>query len=98
MVLDADIIAAALKFFGMTSSDDKPTKHSFDGDFMRTSLRVLCLKYFNRIVQEFIQTFVADGSLFENHFVNVQALQEPAFAPKWQVPLQIPRVSQFIQT
>ena len=43
---------------------------------MRTSLRVLCLKYFNRIVQEFIQTFVVDGSLYEKHFVNTQALQE----------------------
>lgn len=76
MVLDADIIAAALKFFGRTSSDDKPTKHSFDSDFMRISLRAVSLKYFNRIVQEFIQTFVVDGSLYENHFVNIQALQE----------------------
>ena len=76
VVLDADIIAAALKFFGMTSTDDKPTKHSFDSDFMRTSLRVVRLKYFNRVVQEFIQTFVVDGSLYENHFINIQALQD----------------------
>ena len=67
---------AALKFFGMTSTDDKPTKHSFDSNFMTTSLRVVRLKYFNRIVQEFIQTFVVDGSLYENHFVNIQALQD----------------------
>ena len=30
LVLDANIIAAALKFFGMETTDDQPTKHSFN--------------------------------------------------------------------
>lgn len=76
LILDADIIAAALKFFGMTSADDKPTKHCFDSETMKTGLRVVRQRFFNQVLQEFIQTFFVDGTLYENHFVNIQALQE----------------------
>lgn len=75
LVLDADIIAAALKFFGMASIDDRPTKHCFS-DELATGLRVVRQRYFHRVIKEFIQTYVVDGTLYENHFHNIQALQE----------------------
>ena len=75
LVLDADIIAAALKFFGMASIDDRPTKHCFS-DELATGLRVVHQRYFHRVIKEFIQTYVVDGTLYENHFHNIQALQE----------------------
>ena len=75
LVLDADIIAAALKFFGMASIDDRPTKHCFS-DELATGLRVVRQRYFHRVIKEFIQTYVVDGTLYKNHFHNIQALQE----------------------
>ena len=75
LVLDADIIAAALKFFGMESTDDKPTAHGFS-DELATGLRVVRQRYFHRVIKEFIQMYVVDGTLYENHFQNIQALQE----------------------
>ena len=32
--------------------------------------------FFYRVIKEFIQTYVVDGTLYENHFNNIQALQE----------------------
>lgn len=75
LVLDADIIAAALKFFGMETTDDQPTMHSFNTD-LANGLRVVRQRYFHRVVKEFIETYIVDGTLYENHFGNIHALQE----------------------
>lgn len=75
LVLDANIIAAALTFFGMETTDDQPTKHSFNPE-LAVGLRVVRHRYFHRVVKEFIETYIVDGTLYENHFGNIQALQE----------------------
>ena len=59
----------------MASIDDRPTKHCFS-DELATGLRVVRRRYFHRVIKEFIQTYVVDGTLYENHFHNIQALQE----------------------
>ena len=75
LVLDASIIAAALKFFGMEPTDDKPTAHGFS-DELATGIRVVRQQYFHRVIKEFIQMYVVDGTLYENRFQNIQALQQ----------------------
>ena len=75
LVLDASIIAAALKFFGMETTVDTPMKHSISPE-LATGLKVVRQRFFYRVIKEFIQTYVVDGTLYENHFNNIQALQE----------------------
>ena len=75
LVLDASIIAAALKFFGMETTEDQPTKHSISPG-LATGLKVVRQRYFYRVIKEFIQTYVVDGTLYESHFINIQSLQE----------------------
>ena len=75
LVLDASIIAAALKFFGMETTEDTPTKHSISPE-LATGLKVVRQRFFYKVIKEFIQTYVVDGTLYENHFNNIQALQE----------------------
>lgn len=75
MVLDADIIAAALKFFGMTSINDTPTKHSFSKE-IGTAIRMVRQRYLHKVLKEFIQTYIVDGTLYESQFDNIRALQE----------------------
>ena len=75
LVLDASIIAAALKFFGMETTEDTPTKNSISPG-LATGLKVVRQRFFYRVIKEFIQTYVVDGTLYENHFNNIQALQE----------------------
>ena len=75
LVLDANIITAALKFFGMGTMTDQPTKHSFNPE-LATGLKVVRQRYFYRVIKEFIHTYVVDGTLYENHFNNIQALQQ----------------------
>ena len=62
LVLDADIIAAALKFFGMETTDDTPTQNSFNPE-LADGLRVVRQRYFLRVVKEFIETYIVDGTL-----------------------------------
>lgn len=75
LILDASIIAAALKFFGMETIDDQPTKNSFSPE-LTTGLRVVRQRYFHRVIREFIESYVVDGTLYESHFSNIQSLQE----------------------
>ena len=75
LVLDVNIIAAALTFFRMETTDDQPTKHSFNPE-LAVGLRVVRHRYFHRVVKEFIETYIVDETFYENHFGNIQALQE----------------------
>lgn len=75
LILDADIIAAALVFFGMVDVDATPTKHGFSNE-MVNNIRAVRARYFSRVVIEFILTFIVDGTLYERHFANIQALEE----------------------
>ena len=83
VVLDANIIAAALKFFRMETTDDQPTKHSLNPE-LAVALRVVGHRYFHRVVKEFIERYIVDGTLYENHFGNIQALQEWERAKTYQ--------------
>ena len=65
LVLDANIIAAALKFFGMETTDDQPTKHRFNPE-LANGLRVVRQRYFHRVVKEFIELYIVNGTLYEN--------------------------------
>lgn len=75
LILDADIIAAALEFFGMETTDDEPTKHIIN-EVLKTSIKAVRQRYFYRVIKEFIETYIVNGKLYENHFFNIQALQE----------------------
>lgn len=76
LVLDAEVIAAALTFFGMTSTEGRPTKHGFNREEMGKSLKMVRHKYFHRVLKEFAQTYVVHGTLYENQFNSIHALQE----------------------
>ena len=75
LILDADIIAAALEFFCMETTDDEPTKHIIN-EVLKTSIKAVRQRYFYRVIKEFIETYIVNGKLYENHFFNIQALQE----------------------
>ena len=65
LVLDASIIAAALKFFGMETTEDTPTKHSISPE-LATGLKVVRQRFFYKVIKEFIQTYVVDGTLWKS--------------------------------
>lgn len=75
LVLDADIIAAVLVFFGMVDVEDTPTKHGFSNQ-MANIIRAVRARYFSKVLKEFILTFIVDGTLYERQFSNIQALEE----------------------
>ena len=75
LILDADIIAAAMVFFGMGDVNDTPTKHRFSEE-MGNYIRPVRARFFSKIIREFILTYVVDGTLYERHFANFQALEE----------------------
>ena len=75
LVLDADITVAAMQFFGMENMTDLPTKHIFGPDNNKQA-RVVRMLYLHRVLREFVLTYIIDGSLYEKHFRNFQALQD----------------------
>lgn len=75
LILDADIIAAALDFFGMADVNDSPTKHGFSNE-MENNIRAVRARYFSKVMKEFIMSFIVDGTLYEKHFANIHALEE----------------------
>lgn len=75
LILDADIVAAALVFFGMVDVKDTPTKHGFSSE-MANNIRAVRARYFSKVLKEFILTFIVDGTLYERHFANIQSLVE----------------------
>jgi len=100
LILDADIIAAALVFFGMADINDTPRKHGFSNE-MENNIKPVRVRYFSKVLKEFILTFIVDGTLYERHFANIQALEEWETIQRNQpildngrytVPLQIPRM------
>ena len=56
LILDADIIAAAMVFFGMTDISDTPTKHGFSSE-MENNIRPVRARYFIKVLKDFIQTY-----------------------------------------
>ena len=72
--MDADIIAAALVFFGMADINDTPRKHGFNNE-MENNIRPVRARYFSKVLKEFILTFIVDGTLYERQFANIQALE-----------------------
>ena len=62
LILDADIIVAALVFFGMVDVKDTPTKDGF-GNEMANNIRAVRARYFSKVLKEFILTFIVDGTL-----------------------------------
>ena len=64
LILDADIIAAALIFFGMADINDTPTKHGFSNE-MKNNIRPVTARYFSKVLKEFNLTFIVDGTLYE---------------------------------
>ena len=75
LILDADIIATALVFFGMADVNDHPTKHGFSNE-MENNIRAVRARYFSKVMKEFIMNFIVDGTLYEKHFANIHALEE----------------------
>ena len=74
LILDADIIAAALVFFGMVDVKDTTTKHGFSNEMANNRMAVRA-RYFSKVFKEFIITFIVDGTLYERHFANIQSLE-----------------------
>ena len=91
VILDANIFAAALQLFGMTSADDKPTRHGFENKSQSSAPKVL-----QSNLQEFIQAFVVDGTLYENlcQHSSLAGMEDSKVKPC----MQVPRLSQFLQT
>lgn len=63
------------QFLGMKTTDDEPTKHKMD-DVLKTNIKAVRKRYFCRDIKEFIATYIVNGKIYENHFINIQALQE----------------------
>ena len=74
LILDADIIAPSLVFFGMVDVKDTSTKHGF-GREMTNNIMAVRARYFSKLLKEFILTFIVDGTLYERHFANIQSLE-----------------------
>ena len=75
LVLNAEIIAAGLKFFGMSSVNDKPTKNSFD-EKMKDHIKPVKQRYLHGVIKKFICTYIVDAQMYVKHFGNVDSLQE----------------------
>ncbi|KAL9955364.1 hypothetical protein ACROYT_G036674 [Oculina patagonica] len=75
LVLDAQIIAAGLKFFGMKNVNDKPTENGFS-ESMKERIKPVKLKYLQTTVLKFICTYIVDIELYKTHFSNIDLLQE----------------------
>ena len=75
VVLDAHIITAGLKFFGMNTVKDKPTKNGFS-ESMKDSIKPVKQKYLQSTAIKFISTFIVDAELYAKHFTNISSLQE----------------------
>lgn len=75
LVLDADIIAAALHFFGMKSFEDTPNKNGFSGT-MASRVAIVKQKYLTSTVRQFLSQFVVDKGLYSAHFQNINSLDE----------------------
>ena len=58
----AYIINAALKFFGMTNLDDKPTNHKFPKDLMHKTQEEKT-QYFDKVLLEFVETYVIQKNI-----------------------------------
>ena len=75
LVLNAEIIAAGLKFFGMSSVNDKPTKISSD-EKMKDHIKPVKQRYLHGVIKKFICTYIVDAQMYVKHFGNVDSLQE----------------------
>lgn len=75
LVLDAQIIAAGLKFFGMNTVKDKPTKNGFS-ESMKERVKPVKQKYLQTVTHKFISTYIVDNELYTKHFSNIDLLQE----------------------
>lgn len=74
-VLDAQIVAAGMKFFGMTTVQDKPTINGFS-DSMKERVKPVKQKFLQSTVLKFISTFIVDTKLYATQFSNMDSLQE----------------------
>jgi len=75
LILDAQIIAAAMDFFGMDNVKSRPTKNAFNAA-MKDSLKAVKQKYLYPTVKKFICTYIVDTELYLKHIADVDALQE----------------------
>lgn len=69
-IFDVDIIVVVLVFFGMVDVDVILIKYGFSNE-MVNNIRVVRVRYFSRVVIEFIFIFIVDGILYERYFVNI---------------------------
>ena len=75
MVLDAQIITAAMEFFGMESMDDTPSRNGFPEEIKQgTSLVKQSL--LKSIVKRFITTFIINENVYSVQRKNILALQQ----------------------
>ena len=74
-VLDAQIVAAGMKFFGMKTVTDKPTTNGFS-ESMKDRVKPEKQKYLQSTVLKFISTYIVDTELYAKHFSNIDSLQE----------------------
>lgn len=75
LVLDAQLIAAGLDFFGMHDVKSRPTKNGFN-ESMSDSLNAVKQKYLFSTVKQFICTYIVDSELLLKHIADVDKLQE----------------------
>ena len=75
MVLDAQLIAAGMNFFGMPDMKSAPTKNGFS-EGMKDNIKAVKHKYFHSVIKKFVRTYVLDTHLYLKHIEDVEALQE----------------------
>ena len=75
VILDAQIIPD-LKFFGMNTVKDKPTKNGFI-ESMKDRIKPVKQKYLQALQSSsFPHKFIVNAELYAKHFKNISSLQE----------------------
>ena len=75
VVLDAQIITVGLKFSGMNTLKDKPTKNGFR-ESMKDGIKPVKQKYLQSTAIKFISTFIVDAQIYAKRFMNISSQQD----------------------
>lgn len=75
LVLDAQILAAAMEFFGMKSMDDMPSKNGFPEE-IKESMPLAKQTFLKCVVKNFITTFIINEEIYDMQRKKIFALQQ----------------------
>jgi hypothetical protein len=78
LVLDSQIIVAAMKFFGMKTFEDKPSINAIP-DEMKEATTTVKQEFLHKVIKQFLSVFVINENVYKTQRENVSALD------KWEI-------------